>query len=276
MLLLLLLLLLLVVCFCFLFWYLVEQSKEKPKFTKEEIQKWKSDAMKTDARTRRPSFIGRLNVKKEQLGLTLIATATTKTPPQDTAPHIAPSSPKSSPKTLPKTLPKTSPKRSLSYNKSMMSPSMAKEESQRHEMAMHQAKQLLLMDAITPSEYEELVRCHQAYIQESINNPPSPTREKTSSTRQAHKDGAAEDQTETKESKKSKESKEMKEMKEEVMLVNPPTVSRQKMTRKNSKKRMKDPMKKNAAQRDWLSYSLATHFSSYDDLHSTTQSAWGK
>ena len=33
---------------------------------------------------------------------------------------------------------------------------MQKEESSRHEMALEQAKQLLLMNAITPNEYQEL------------------------------------------------------------------------------------------------------------------------
>ena len=33
---------------------------------------------------------------------------------------------------------------------------MQKEESSRHAMALEQAKQLLLMNAITPNEYQEL------------------------------------------------------------------------------------------------------------------------
>ena len=39
-------------------------------------------------------------------------------------------------------------------------------------------------------------------------------------------------------------------------------------------KKKRDPKKKNIAEKNWLSHYLASHFSSYDDLHDKTKSTW--
>ena len=44
--------------------------------------------------------------------------------------------------------------------------------------------------------------------------------------------------------------------------------------KKNKKKKKRKPGEKSKAEQNWLSHSLATHFSSFDDLHEHTRDKW--
>ena len=174
---------------------------------------------------------------------------------------------------------------------------MADEESQRHLQAMEQAKQLLLMDAITTDEYAELMRCHQAYIDQSGGGASRAAQGAASSASASSSSLSLSAKMKNDAARRGEDGRRREEEGgggagtggggggggggarkkgegegegegEEVRGKKIPSSPSKKLKKK------RDPKKKNIAEKNWLSHYLASHFSSFDDLHDKTKSTW--
>lgn len=220
---------------------------------------------------------GRNLVKKKNSVLNLLSSVTSSSSTSATAASktVAPSSPKKSLTLMAKKLSfswSSKTKRdTVSSMKSPRTPSMVQEESKRHEMALAQARNMLMNDMITPDEYKELVSCHQKYIShvDSNGRPRVNTATAATTKTSSNDDGDVVDIMSLNDfvasSPSSSDKKSANNGEQKTSTASSP---------RSKKKKKRDPKKKTIAEKKWLSHSLATHFASFDDLHEVTRSAW--